>query len=89
MIFEKPSTRTRLSYEVGVTELGGHAVVLRPGETKAADVVKQTKRGLYVTEMMGFGFNAITGDFSRGAAGFWVENGELVEIKGADDANLA
>jgi len=32
LIFEKPSTRTRLSYEVGVTELGGHAVVLRPGE---------------------------------------------------------
>ena len=32
LIFEKPSTRTRLSYEVGVTELGGYAVVLRPGE---------------------------------------------------------
>jgi len=30
-----------------------------------------------VTEMMGFGFNAVTGDFSRGAAGFWIENGEL------------
>jgi PmbA protein len=51
--------------------------VLRPGATKAADVVKQTPRGLYVTEMMGFGFNAVTGDFSRGAAGFWIENGEL------------
>ena len=35
------------------------------------------KRGLYVTEMMGFGFNAVTGDFSRGAAGFWIENGEM------------
>ncbi len=51
--------------------------VLRPGSTKAADVVKQTKRGLYVTEMMGFGFNAVTGDFSRGASGFWIEDGEL------------
>ena len=39
--------------------------------------MKGTKRGLYVTEMMGFGFNAVTGDFSRGAAGFWIENGEL------------
>ena len=39
--------------------------------------MKGTKQGLYVTEMMGFGFNAVTGDFSRGAAGFWIENGEL------------
>ena len=39
--------------------------------------MKGTKRGLYVTEMMGFGFNAMTGDFSRGASGFWIENGEL------------
>ena len=52
--------------------------VLRPTATKAADIVKSTARGLYVTEMMGFGFNAVTGDFSRGAAGFWIENGELV-----------
>jgi PmbA protein len=34
-------------------------------------------RGLYVTSMMGFGFNPVTGDFSRGAQGFWIENGEL------------
>ncbi len=51
--------------------------ILQPGKTPAADVVKQTKQGLYVTEMMGFGFNAVTGDFSRGAGGFWIENGEL------------
>jgi PmbA protein len=51
--------------------------VLRPGATKAADVVASTKQGLYVTEMMGFGFNAVTGDFSRGAAGFWIEDGKL------------
>ncbi|MDQ3030842.1 MAG: TldD/PmbA family protein [Myxococcota bacterium] len=50
--------------------------ILQPGTTSAADIVKATKRGLYVTEMMGFGFNAVTGDFSRGAAGFWIENGE-------------
>ena len=36
-----------------------------------------TARGLYVTDMMGFGFNAVTGDFSRGASGFWIENGQL------------
>jgi PmbA protein len=39
--------------------------------------VRSTKRGLYVTETMGFGFNAVTGDLSRGAAGFWIEDGEL------------
>ena len=40
-------------------------------------MVKDTKSGLMVTEMMGFGFNGVTGDFSRGAAGFWIENGEI------------
>jgi PmbA protein len=34
-------------------------------------------RGLYATELMGQGVNPVTGDYSRGAAGFWVENGEL------------
>ena len=33
--------------------------------------------GLYVTELMGHGFNAVTGDYSRGAAGLWIENGEI------------
>ena len=51
--------------------------ILQPGSTPAAEILKSTARGLYVTELMGFGFNPITGDFSRGAAGFWIENGEL------------
>jgi PmbA protein len=51
--------------------------VLEPGADSNAAIVKATPRGLYVTEMMGFGFNSVTGDFSRGAAGFWIENGEL------------
>ncbi|MCA9608109.1 MAG: TldD/PmbA family protein [Myxococcales bacterium] len=50
--------------------------VLQPGEMTAEELLASTPRGLYVTEMMGFGFNAVTGDFSRGAAGFWIENGE-------------
>jgi PmbA protein len=33
--------------------------------------------GFYVTELIGFGINGITGDYSRGAAGFWIENGEI------------
>jgi PmbA protein len=51
--------------------------ILEPGTDTNEAIVKGTKQGLYVTEMMGFGFNAVTGDFSRGAAGFWIENGEL------------
>lgn len=51
--------------------------LLQPTSTPAEEIVRSTKRGLYVTEMMGFGFNAVTGDFSRGASGFWIENGEL------------
>lgn len=51
--------------------------ILQPGGDSNAAIVKGTKQGLYVTEMMGFGFNAVTGDFSRGASGFWIDNGEL------------
>ncbi len=51
--------------------------VLSPGPDSPEAILKGTKQGLYVTDMMGFGFNATTGDFSRGASGFWIENGEL------------
>ena len=51
--------------------------LLQPGTDSNEAIVKGTSRGLYVTEMMGFGFNAVTGDFSRGAAGFWIEDGAL------------
>lgn len=49
---------------------------LRPGEQSAEALLASTPRALYVTDMMGFGFNAVTGDFSRGAAGFWIEDGK-------------
>ena len=52
-------------------------LLLQPTTTSPEEILKSTKRGLYVTEMMGFGFNAVTGDFSRGASGFWIEDGEL------------
>jgi PmbA protein len=47
-----------------------------PGRSEQ-DIVRQTDRGLYVVEMMGFGFNPTTGDFSRGASGLWIEAGAL------------
>ena len=40
-------------------------------------IIRSVKQGLYVTDMMGFGVNMVTGDFSRGAVGIWIENGEL------------
>jgi PmbA protein len=49
--------------------------ILQAGDMTAEELLASTKSGLYVTEMMGFGFNAVTGDFSRGAAGFWIEDG--------------
>ena len=52
--------------------------VLQPGHITESELVKSTNKALYVTDMMGFGFNGVTGDFSRGASGFWVENGEKV-----------
>ena len=50
---------------------------LAAGETKPADMIKGVKNGLYVTELIGFGVNGVTGDYSRGAVGIWIENGEL------------
>ncbi|MBI4509120.1 MAG: TldD/PmbA family protein [Deltaproteobacteria bacterium] len=52
--------------------------ILKPGSHKPSELVGTVERGLYVTEMMGFGFNPVTGDFSRGAGGFWIEKGERV-----------
>jgi PmbA protein len=50
---------------------------LVPGTAAPADIIRSVRQGLYVTELIGFGINLVTGDYSRGAAGFWIENGEL------------
>ena len=47
------------------------------GQHSYADLIAEMNRGLVVTELMGQGVNLVTGDYSRGAAGFWVENGEI------------
>lgn len=52
--------------------------LLQPGTQSPEELLASTERALYVTSMMGFGFAAITGDFSRGAAGFWIEGGKRV-----------
>lgn len=50
---------------------------LAPGTSSLAEMIVQTSRGLLVTELIGMGFNPVTGDYSRGAAGLWIENGEI------------
>lgn len=50
---------------------------LVPGTTTAAEVIASVKRGFYVTELIGFGVNLVTGDYSQGAAGMWIEDGKL------------
>ena len=56
---------------------GNHNLILRDSGDDFAALLKKLHRGLLVTELMGQGVNAITGDYSRGAAGYWVENGEI------------
>jgi PmbA protein len=56
----------------------GHGnLFLAPGERSAEDIIRGIRKGLYVTELLGQGVNTVTGDYSRGAAGLWIENGEF------------
>lgn len=52
-------------------------LAIEPGEQSAEDMIRSLKTGFYVTEVFGQGVNMVTGEYSRGASGFWIENGEL------------
>jgi len=56
---------------------GVHNLTIEPGTDDLSALVGRMHTGLLVTELIGFGVNTVTGDYSRGAAGFWVENGEI------------
>jgi PmbA protein len=56
---------------------GVRNLTMEPGEHDLAGLLREMGSGLLVTELMGQGVNLVTGDYSRGAAGFWVENGEI------------
>jgi len=56
---------------------GSHNLILQPGEDDFAGLLAKMNRGLLVTELLGQGVNYVTGDYSRGAAGYWVENGKI------------
>ena len=57
---------------VGTTNL-----MLLPGSATPEELIASVQNGLYVTELIGFGVNGVTGDYSRGAVGLWIENGRL------------
>ncbi len=50
---------------------------LEKGQRPPEEIIRGIRRGLYVTELIGHGVNIVTGDYSRGAAGLWIENGEF------------
>lgn len=56
---------------------GNYNLIVQSGGKDFAGLLKEMGRGLVVTELLGQGINPVTGDYSRGAAGFWVENGEI------------
>ncbi|MFO1425064.1 MAG: metalloprotease PmbA [Candidatus Competibacteraceae bacterium] len=56
---------------------GAHNLIVEPGPLGHAELLRQLDTGLWVTELLGHGVNGVTGDYSRGAAGFWVEHGEI------------
>ena len=56
---------------------GSYNLHLEAGEPTPAELIADIKQGFYVTDLIGSGVNGVTGDYSRGASGFWIENGEI------------
>jgi PmbA protein len=61
----------------GAPGIGAGNLYLEPGPHSADEIIAGIPAGLYVTGLMGFGTNLVTGDYSRGATGLWIENGQL------------
>jgi PmbA protein len=61
----------------GPPGIGCGNLYLEPGALTAVEILAGVPAGLYVTGLMGFGVNVVTGDYSRGATGLWIENGQL------------
>ncbi len=61
----------------GNPSVGHGNLFLQAGVQTPEEIIRSVKSGLYVTELIGSGINIVTGDFSQGAAGLWIENGEL------------
>jgi len=61
----------------GTPGIGPGNFFLKPGTRSLQEIIGDVKEGLFVTEFLGFGVNLVTGDFSRGASGLWIQDGEL------------
>ncbi len=61
----------------GSAGVGYGNLFAEPGESSPEEIIAGVPNGLYVTELIGFGVNIVTGDYSQGAVGLWIENGEL------------
>jgi PmbA protein len=61
----------------GNPSAGATNLYLEPGDATPEAIIGSVENGFYVTELIGFGVNGVTGDYSRGAAGLWIENGAL------------
>ena len=72
----KSTANARRSYNVAPS-IGPFNVYLEPGSLTAEQIIEAIPNGFYVTDMMGGGANPVTGDFSIGASGLWIENGQL------------
>jgi PmbA protein len=70
--------------------IGTHNVYLETGKNTQKEIISGTKKGLLLKEVTGYGIDAVSGNFSGGASGFWVENGEIVSpVKGVTIAGRA
>ena len=67
----------RLGLETTGNAGGVHNLTIEPGKQDLADLITGLDTGFLVTELIGFGVNTVTGDYSRGASGFWIEQGEI------------
>jgi PmbA protein len=61
----------------GAPGIGCGNLYLEPGTKTPEQIIADVPAGLYVTSLMGFGVNVVTGDYSQGATGLWIENGQL------------
>jgi PmbA protein len=72
-----PSTGNAARGLAGTPGIGAGNLFLERGNVSVQELLADIDAGFYVTELMGFGVNMVTGDYSRGAAGLWIEKGEL------------
>ena len=72
-----PSTANASRGLAGNPGTGSHNFFLEPGALTPEEIIASVPSGLYVTSVMGFGVNLVTGDYSQGASGLWIEHGEL------------